>query len=152
MRRPLAAALPLLLWTLLVHFLLTLPGGSLPKTGPLTAFLYNLGHAPLFAVWTLFALWALAGARPLSVVGTGHKIVSWLGGVLFACLEELAQRHLAGRSADLLDVATAAAGAFAALALVPFGRLPARRLGLALAGVLAASASAAAATWFERVS
>jgi hypothetical protein len=122
---------------------------DVPGSGPLSAFLANLAHAPLFGglaalVWRALAFDAAAPPTRAAAVAAFALAVGW------AVTDEWHQAFVPGRQTSVLDLATDAAGAAGALWLLALAWRPdtaeagARRGALAV--VLACAAAAGAAT------
>lgn len=76
----------------------------------------KLQHAAVFLVWAWTFSWALAATFPRLGKFRGLYLAA-LAGALYGASDELHQRHVLGRTADLADLAADAAGALLGAAL-----------------------------------
>ena len=120
---PPARPRPVLFCTLAVAYALgifalsSLPGSSLPQHGRLTAWAYNVSHAPLFVGLALLVGSALvvpmrAGKAALAPRGAALTVAACFG---YALLDEFHQSFVAARSPDGIDLVTDLAGIGAAV-------------------------------------
>lgn len=148
--RPLAAVL-LLSWMGLIWLASAQEGVPDAPFDPFYAFVYNLGHAPLFG---LLGLWAtlllprrdgwpvLEGRAPIAILAS---VVAW------GALDELHQLFVSHRDPSILDLVTDAVGTACTLSVIAYlGRAEAsdgglrQRLGV---GVLLCVLAGALSTW-----
>jgi VanZ family protein len=110
-------------YVMVIYWLSSLPDLSSPKQDPLTLFLMNLGHLPLFAVLAFCLL------KTFSRVGKSwwpRYALAFVVGAAGGALDEWHQSFVPGRSSSIVDFLVDAIGIGAMLLLL---RLSALRKG-----------------------
>jgi VanZ family protein len=97
--------LPAIVWTLLMLWLITIPGSSIPETPFLNIPHFDkLVHAIIFAVFTFLVNYGFFMQKKL-VYSRHHYTISLVLGVIYSVFTEWIQlEFVVGRSGELMDI------------------------------------------------
>lgn len=122
-------------------------------SGAARAWLMNLRHAPAFGLYAVLFLWATSRAGGKLAGGASRVWLALLSVLVYGVFDELHQYFTPDRDASATDVLTDLAGGWACAAFLhalESGSPAARRVRLAVIGVLACFAAALVATLVSR--